>query len=125
MSRTSLGTLLGLGLAALVATRFDGSVRVGILGGALFGAALGLFAGAWLRHVAATRPERVLAAMVHGFLFKLGGVVLAALALRFVEPAARVADWRAFVLAYTALVFVAVLLAATETAKALNQRSAT
>ena len=123
MSRTSIGTLLGLGCAVLVATLLEGALAGGVIGGYLFGAAIALLAAAWLRHVVRTAPERAMRALLEGFFMKFGGMVLAVVCVRYVPAAAQVADWRAFLVAYAAAALTILVLAALESSKALRAGS--
>lgn len=100
-----LPTLLAALVAVLVtADRLGGALGGGVLAGGVVGAGLTTLACLHLRHVLATRPERALQAAVLGFLVKLATLFLGALAFRFVEPAGARVDWRAFVIAYAAVV---------------------
>ena len=100
MSLTSFVTLLSLGASALIAGRVGGRMGLGILLGATLGAAVALIGVLWVRHALIYRPERALRAQVEMFLVKLGAVVACAFAFRFLEPVARIADWRAVLVAY-------------------------
>jgi hypothetical protein len=121
MTRTSIGLLLGLGLAALVASRLEGSLAAGVLGGYLLGGAVALLSSAWLRHSLRMDVGRAMRATMEGFLMKLAVALLAAVTLRYIEPAGRVLEWRGFLLAYTVAAMVAVFLSAFETSRALKE----
>ncbi len=122
MTRTSIAIFAGLGLAAVVASRLDAELATGVLAGYLFGSTLGLLGLAWQRHVLRTHPARAFTALGQAFLFKLAGMLMGVLALRFLQPAAAVADWRSFALAYATGVFLCVVLGSFETLRTLTQR---
>jgi predicted MFS family arabinose efflux permease len=100
MSRSAVISFVGLGAAALLATRLDGLVARGVLTGYALGIFVSLSAGLWLRHVIRTRPERALQGLLVGFGVKLAVMLIAALSLRFVDELGSRADWRSFLLAY-------------------------
>ncbi len=120
MSRTSIGILIGLMIAILAASRFEGSMATGVLAGYLFGASIGLCSVAWQQHVIRFHPERAMGAQMMGFLMKLGGLALSAGCVRFLEPVARVADWKPFIVAYVAAAFVALVLGSLDSARTLR-----
>jgi hypothetical protein len=124
MTRTTVAVLAGIGLAAVVASRLDADLATGVLAGYLFGAALGLLGLAWQRHTLRTRPERTFLAIAQSFLFEIAGLLGGVLAVRFVEPAARVADWKSFALAYATAVFLCIVLGSFESLRHLGSRSA-
>lgn len=121
MTRTNLGLLLGLVLAALVASMLEGSRAAGALGGYLLGASVALLASTWLRHQLRIDIGRAMRAAMEGFLMKLVVALLAAVTLRFIEPAGRVLDWQTFLLGYLAAAMVAIFLSAFETSRALKE----
>jgi hypothetical protein len=121
MTRTTLGILLGLGLAALVASRFEGAQATGVLGGYLLGAAVALISAAWMRHSLRQDLGRAMRALVEAFGMKLAVALFAALTLRYVEPAGRVLDWEGFLVAYAAASVLALFLSTFETSKALKE----
>ena len=86
-----------------------------VAGGALTG--LGL---AWQGHVARTRPEGAWAAMGLAFLIKLVGVLLGALACRYIEAVAERADYRSFLVAFALTSLVLLLLGAPSAARGLR-----
>jgi len=124
MTRTTVAILAGIVLAAVVATRLAAELATGVLAGYLFGAALGLLGLAWQRHTLRTRPERTFLAMGQSFLFEIAGMLCGVLAVRFVEPAASVADWRSFALAYATAVFLCIVLGSFESVRHLAPRPA-
>lgn len=120
MSSTSTGTLLGLGLAVLVAARFEGAMATGVVGGYLCGASVALLGAAWIRHCVRIDSRRALRAMVEAFFMKFGGLLVAAFTLRYVAAAGEAADWRGFVVAYAAAAVVTLLLSTRESARTLR-----
>ena len=120
MSRTSIGILIGLLVAILAASRFEGSMATGVLAGYLFGASIGLCGFAWQRHVIRLHPERAMGAQMMAFLMKLGGLALSVACLRFLEPLARFAHWKPFVVAYVAAALVALVLGSLDNARTLR-----
>ncbi|MCZ6597095.1 MAG: hypothetical protein O7B99_05615 [Planctomycetota bacterium] len=124
MTRLTIGTLLSVALAALLAWRVGGDVGVGILGGFLLGASLSGFGIAWQLRLLRTSPRHVFRATVVTFLLKLGFLMGAALVLRFFEPLARHADWRAFLVAFAAGVLIVMPLGSLEALRLLKERRA-
>lgn len=120
MNRTLIGILTGLGLAAFAAHQLGGRAGTGVLCGYLFGASIGALGISWQRHVLRTHPEGVYSAGVVSFLFKLAGVLLGAVTLRYVDAAAEVADWTSFTLAYAVAALICLLVGSMEVARALR-----
>jgi hypothetical protein len=121
-TRLTLGTLAGLGLAAVVAWRLGGALGTGVLGGYLLGASLSGFGVAWQNHLLRTQPKRVLTATVTVYLVKLACLLAAALVFRYVEPAARQVDWRAFLIAFATSVVLVNSIGSLDTLRILKQR---
>ena len=121
MTRTNLGILLGLALAMIVATQFEGALRGGILGGYLLGGCVGLVSVTWQRHALRTDVGKALSATLQAFLMKMVVALLAGLTLRYIEPAGRVMDWQAFLLAYTGAAMIAIFFSAFETSRSLKE----
>lgn len=124
MNLTVATTLVGLALAIAVAASLGGLSGTGVVGGYLFGASLGLLGVGWQQHVLRTRPQQALNAAVLAFLFKLAGALMGALCLRYIEPVARIADWRSFIVAYGAAVLLSLIVGSVDTSRALKRRSA-
>jgi MFS family permease len=102
MTLTTAGTLIGLAIAGSLAWFIGGSLGVGLVAGFLCGASVtGLFL-AWQRRVLARHPERLVHSAVAGFLVKLAAVLAGALALRYIDSEAEIADWRSFLVAFAA-----------------------
>lgn len=121
-TRLTLGTLAGLALAAGVAWRLGGALGTGVLGGYLLGASLSACGIALQNHYLRTRPERVMAATTGVFLLKLAMLLLSALVFRYVEPAARQVDWRAFLVAFVAGVVLLIAVGSLDTMRILKER---
>ena len=121
MTRTNLGILFGLSLAALVAWRFEGARAAGVMGGYLLGACVALLAALWQRHCMRFDPARGLRAGLEAFVLKLAVALVAALTLRFVGPAGEALDWQAFLVAYAGSVLLVMFVATFETARALKE----
>jgi hypothetical protein len=102
MTHTTTGTIAGLALAAALAWFLGGSLGRGVMAGFLCGATVTGVCLAWQRHVLAFQPERLVLTAVSGFLLKLAAVLAGALALRFIDSDAEVADWRSFLVAFAA-----------------------
>lgn len=117
MNRLSWITLALTALAAFVAWQLGGSVGAGVFAGWASGTVFTGLALLWQRHQIVHRPERVYAATVQGFLFKLVVLALGAAALRYLAPLAEVADWRGYLVGFGAAV---ALLAAPGTADNLR-----
>jgi len=123
MSRTSLGTLVGLALAALVAAGLGGRVGTGVVAGYLLGASIGLVGFLWQRSLVA-EPRKVLYASVFSFLLKLLGLAAGTLALRFVAALGNLADWRAFLFTYAVAAYLSLVGGALENRLAIRQETA-
>jgi hypothetical protein len=104
VNRLLLAVLAAFAVALAVAARLGGAAGGGVVLGYALGAGLAGLSALYTRHVARTRPGRVLAAAVLGFLVKLLALVLGALAFRYLEPAAARADYRTFLVAFAAAV---------------------
>lgn len=124
MSRTLLGTLAALAVAALVAVGREEVVRNGVLSGAVLAAGLGLLAALWLSHVARTRPGKAMQALVEGFLAVLTSMLAFTLLLRYVPAVAELLSWKGFLVAYSAVVFVPLVLGAFDGARVLTRGTA-
>ncbi len=124
MSRLTLGTLLAMAVATTVAWQLGGALGTGVMGGALAGGALAGFGVAWQLHLLRTCPDKVFAATISTFLAKLAVVLLGTLFLRFFEPAARQADWRAFCVAFAAAVVFVNSLGSLDALRLLRERRA-
>ena len=124
MSRLTLGTLLGMAGATLVAWQLGGALGTGVMAGALTGGALAGLGVAWQLHVLRTCPDKVFAATVSAFLAKIAVVLMGALLLRFFEPAARQADWRAFLIAFAVAVLFVGSLGSLDALRFLRERRA-
>lgn len=115
------GTLAGLALAAGIAWRLGGTLGTGVLGGYLLGASLSGLGVALQHHLLRTRPERVFPATVGVFALKLAVLLAAALTFRYVEPAARHVDWRAFLIAFAGGVIVVIGVGSLDTLRLLKR----
>lgn len=125
MSRTSIGILIGLVLAVAAASQFEGAMSTGLIAGYLFGACIGLCSVAWQQHVIRFHPERAMAAQMQGFLMKLGALAVSGVCVRFLEPVARVAHWKPFILAYAVAAMVALILGSLDNARTLRAPATT
>jgi len=124
MLRPTIGTLLGLAVALLVALRLGGALGAGVLWGFVVGAALAGFGLAWQLHVGRTRPERLFHAVVASFLAKLACLLCATLVLRGLDPEAVYADHRSFLVAFGVAVVSLGLWSAPEAVRVLGLSSA-
>jgi hypothetical protein len=104
VNRLLLLLLAALVAAVVLAARLGGALGGGVLLGTLLGAGLAGVSTLHVRHVARTRPAKALQALTLGFLVKLGALLLGGLALRFLEPVAARADYRAFLIAFAGAV---------------------
>ena len=100
MTYTTTGTLIGLALAAGLAWFIGGSLGRGVMAGAVCGAAVTSVCLAWQRHVIAFDAPRLVQTAVAGFGVKLVAMLAGALALRFIDSRAEIADWRGFLVAF-------------------------
>ena len=121
MTRTTLGILIGLVLAVIVAARYEGALSAGIVGGYLLGGTIAVLAIGWQRHWLRVDLSRAFRATLEGFMMKLGVALLAAVTLRFVPPAGEALDWRGFLVAYASASLLAMLFATAETTRALKE----
>lgn len=124
MNRTTLSVLIGFGLCALAAARLDAYVATGVWIGFGVGAGLGLFNVLWQRHKLRVDPRQVMGAMVLGFLVKLTGALLGALALRFLEPLPGIADWRGYLVAFACAGFLTLVAGSLDNAREMNRETA-
>ena len=100
MNRLIVVVLAALVVALACAQRFGGALGGGVIAGYLLGAGLAGLCVLYTLHLLSTRPERVLAGQVLGFLVLLASLLLGVLSFRFVPPAAERADWRAFAISF-------------------------
>lgn len=100
MIRLSLIAALGAAVASWLAWSAGGAVGGGILAGYLFGAGLSGLGVLYQQHTLRTRPEFAFHAFTIAFFAKFVGMVLGALAFRYVPAAAARADWRSFLVAF-------------------------
>lgn len=124
MTRTTIGILAGIAVAAGVALRLEASLAAGLMGGVLMGSAMGLLGGSLLAHTARTQPARAFQALVQAFLLKLLGLLVGVLSLRFVPAAAALADWRSFAIGYATAAFLSLVLCALDAMRSLKGESA-
>ena len=101
-TRLTVATLVGAAAAGLVAFSLGGREGTGVMAGYLLGASLSGFGAAWQLHLLRRGSDKVFVATVSVFLLKLAVILAAALALRYLEPVARVAEWRSFLVAFAA-----------------------
>ena len=95
-----LAILAGLPLAGVMAWQLGGAQGAGLMLGCGVAIGIGLWSVAWQEHLLRTRPKFALNAMMLGFLVKLAALLIGAIALRFLEPAARVADWSTYLIGF-------------------------
>jgi hypothetical protein len=119
-SRTTLGLLLGAGVACVIAWQVGGTQGTGIALGFLLGAGLSALGAAWQMHCLRFRPKRAMQAQVEAFLAKLIALVACGLLLRSVDVFAQVADWRSFLLGFAASVALVLPLAAWDTVRVMK-----
>jgi len=115
--RTTAVLVLGLIAVAAVGSGLDARASTGAWLGYLLGAALCGFGILWQGHWLRVAPRRALAAQLEGFLVKLLAVTLGALAFRYVAALGEVADWRAFTVAFAAVVALLLPVSTYETAR--------
>jgi hypothetical protein len=95
-----LAILAGLPLAGVAAWQLGGAQGAGLMLGCAAAIGIGVWALLWQEHLLRTRPKFALNAMLIGFLAKLAALLAGSIALRFLEPAARVADWSTFLIGF-------------------------
>lgn len=103
---TRLAITLCLGVAVLLALKLGGTLGTGVVAGAglgVFVAGLGVL---YQRHLLRVQPQRAFAGFVLVFAFKLGLLIAAWSALRFVPGVAERVDVRGFLLAYASVLLV-------------------
>lgn len=121
MTRTTLGTLVGLAIASLVAWQLGGSLGLGVMVGFVFGATITGLTLLYQRRVMLSHPGRLMQAMLHSFLFKLAVLLLGALSLRFIQPAAERADWRSFLVAFAGAALIVLILGTLDNLRTLKE----
>jgi uncharacterized membrane protein HdeD (DUF308 family) len=120
--RTTAAVVLGLVAVLAAGAALDVREATGAWLGYLLGSALCGFGILWQGHWMRVAPRRALAAQLEGFLVKLLAVAAGALAFRYVDALADVADWRAFTVAFAAAVALLLPISTYETA--LRSRAA-
>ncbi len=88
MIRLSIATIVGAIAAAVVAWKLGGTVGGGVLAGFLLGAGLSGLGVMYQRHTLIYRPHQAMQALAISFLAKLAGLLIGALAFRYIEAAA-------------------------------------
>jgi hypothetical protein len=124
MKRTLLLTLIGIALATIVASRFEGVLRAGVLCGYLLGVSISLLGIGWQKRALRDFPKKVLLVMVVSFMVKLVALLAGALLLRYVDSLAAVADWRAYLVAFAVATTFTLLLGVLDNSRALRGESA-
>lgn len=123
MKRQHILILTGLLAVALVGVMLGGAQGVGLVGGYLFGSTVALLGAAWVGHVVKTRPRDLLKAVMGTFSFKLAGLLIGVLPLRYLPSLAQTADWRTFIVAYGLACFLGLLLVLPHTRAAAPTKS--
>lgn len=125
---TTLGLSAGFLAATILAWRVEGGVAgtlgTGLLLGYGLGAALSLAGVAWQAHWLVRRAGRAGTAQIEALSIKFGAALACALAFRFVDPLASLADWQSLLLAYAGAVLVALPLSTWDLSKLLAERRA-
>lgn len=121
--RTTAALALGVAAVLAVGAALDAHAATGAWLGYLLGAALCGFGILWQGHWLRVAPRRALAAQLEAFLVKIAAVTSGALAFRYVEDLAAVADWRAFTVAFAAAVALLLPVATYETARRYRTRA--
>lgn len=122
MTRLTIGTLGGALIAMLCAWSMGGREGTGVLAGYLLGGSLSGFGMAWQMHLLRTRPQRVLLATVTVYLLKLATLLAAVLCFRYLEPAARYVEWRAFLVAFAGGILLVMVVGSLDTLALLRER---
>lgn len=117
MALLTLGTLLGLLVASIVAWQLGGALGTGVMLGFVFAAAMTGLGVAWQRHVVRWRPALFMRASVGSFIAKLACLLMGGLAFRFLEPAAVRVDYRSYLVAFVATTVTLLLMSAPEVAR--------
>ena len=124
MNLTTLATALLMLASAAIAWWLGGAVGAGVLAGCLLGAGIAGCSASYQRRLAASAPARVFSAFALAFLVKLFALVAFTAFFRYVDPAARLVDWRSFVLSFTIVAVALLLFSTPEAARALKERKA-
>jgi hypothetical protein len=122
-SKSLIGTLAGLAIAALVFQWLEGTVRSGAWAGFLLGAGLGCTVVGWQAGAFRRAPQKALETLALGFLVKL--VVLAGMCItvRYWEFLGSRLEWQAFTLSATAGVVLLLFLGTWDNAPILSEGS--
>ncbi len=123
MSKSLLGTLLGLAIAVLVSFRWEGAQRFGVWSGYLLGAGVGCAIVGWQAKAFRQTPHKAMQVLGLGFLLKITAVGLMGILIYSVPAIHERLDAMTFLIAAAAGMFVLLLLGTVENAKVLEQAS--
>ena len=124
MTRSTIGTIVVLLVAAVVAFRLGGTVGVGVIAGVLCGCSVSALGGAWQRHVFRTRPKKAFNAVLETFLFKLAFVIIGAISFRYIDAAAARVNWKSFLVSFVFAVLVVHTLTVLDNVRLLLKKKA-
>jgi hypothetical protein len=112
MTLTSITTLAGLALAAVLGWSLGGTQGTGVLAGFCAGATVAGLCLVLQRKAAQHRPQLLLQAVLAGFLIKAFALLTLTLLVRLYTPLAEVCDALSFLLSFAATA-IAILVPAT------------
>ncbi|MEZ6004675.1 MAG: hypothetical protein R3F33_10875 [Planctomycetota bacterium] len=120
MPRSLIGSIAAIAVMALASLQLQGVVRMGAWSGFLLGLGVSCLILSSQARALANKPAKVFEATLLGFLVKMLVLGAMAMAVRYWAPLAERMDWRAFLFASGAVMFLLALLGAIDTAKALR-----
>jgi len=122
MNLTSITTLAGLALAAVIGWSLGGTQGTGVLAGFCAGASVAGLCLVLQRKAAQQRPQLLLQAVLAGFLIKAFALLSLTLLVRLYTPLAEVCDALSFLLSFAATAIVILVPATLDTLRLVEAR---
>ncbi len=123
MSKSLLGTLLGLAVAVLISFRWEGAQRFGVWSGYLLGAGVGCAILGWQAKAFRQTPHKAMQVLGLGFLLKVTAIGVMGLLIYSVPAIRERLDAMSFLIAAAGGMFLLMLLGTFENAKVLEHAS--
>ena len=122
MNLTSITTLAGLALAAVIGWGLGGTQGTGVLAGFCAGASVAGLCLVLQRKAAQQRPQLLLQAVLAGFLIKAFALLSLTLLVRLYTPLAEVCDALSFLLSFAATAILILVPATLDTLRLIEAR---